>query len=73
LYAVLAISNPFWESSTVEEEKEEELYALSRFMLRSSINLQLRIANMLGANVVSDSQESALMDDETYKDIEKTL
>ncbi|KYM94450.1 PREDICTED: cellular tumor antigen p53 [Cyphomyrmex costatus] len=28
---------------------------------------------MLGVNVVSDSQESALMDDETYKDIEKTF
>ncbi|KAL0105986.1 hypothetical protein PUN28_016008 [Cardiocondyla obscurior] len=28
---------------------------------------------MLGTNVCSDSQESALMDDETYKDIEKTF
>ena len=46
---------------------------LPRFMRLSPINLQLRIANMLGSNVVSDSQESALMDDETYKDIEKTL
>ncbi|XP_018372286.1 PREDICTED: cellular tumor antigen p53 isoform X1 [Trachymyrmex cornetzi] len=41
-------------------------------MRLSPIN-QLRIANMLSSNVVSDSQESALMDDETYKDIEKTF